>query len=198
MPKGRSPIAASSDAGWLIRDFDAARDAGPVGSLDTSYETDTIYAVRAENDSLILERMSAHAIERRHFPIDLAADRWSHALVATQAGAVRGFVAWAIESWNRRMTIWHFYVDAPYRRQGAGRELIDVAIDRARRADALTAWVETSATNHPGITAYRRLGFEICGFDRTLYRGTSNEGDIAVFMARAIPCKSATPSTAQT
>jgi ribosomal protein S18 acetylase RimI-like enzyme len=96
----------------------------------------------------------------------------------------RGFNAWDLEAWNRRMRIWHFYVDLPYRRRGGGRMLMDAAIAWARSASTVTAWVETSQVNQPGIAAYRRLGFDICGFDTTLYRGTSAENETAVYMAR--------------
>jgi hypothetical protein len=36
------------------------------------------------------------------------------------------------------------------------------------------------------MVAYRRLGFEICGFDTTLYRGTNDEDGLAVYMARLL------------
>jgi hypothetical protein len=35
-------------------------------------------------------------------------------------------------------------------------------------------------------TGAHRLGFEICGFDTTLYRGTPHPGEVAVFMAHRI------------
>jgi ribosomal protein S18 acetylase RimI-like enzyme len=99
---------------------------------------------------------------------------------------LHGFIAWSIEAWNRRMTIWHFYVGLPYRQRGAGRLLMDAALDDARRVAAAMVWVETSHVNGPGIAAYQRLGFEICGFDATLYRGTSSPDEVAVYMARLI------------
>jgi len=60
--------------------------------------------------------------------IDLDADPWEHALVACLEGRVRGFIAMAVEPWNRRMSIWHFYVDLPVRERGGGRVLMDAAI----------------------------------------------------------------------
>ena len=62
----------------------------------------------------------------------------------------------------------------------------DAALAEARRDGAALAWLETSSANHPAITAARRLGFEICGFDTTLYRGTPRQGEVAVFMAHPI------------
>jgi GNAT superfamily N-acetyltransferase len=101
-------------------------------------------------------------------------------------GEVRGFIAVAFEEWNRRMSIWHFYVDRPLRGRGGGRALLQPALEWGRAAGAKTAWVETTNLNHPGIEAYRRLGFELCGFDSSLYRGTETSDEIAVFLARAI------------
>ena len=60
------------------------------------------------------------------------------------------------------------------------------ALEAGRRSGALAAWVETSNVNAPGIEAYRRLGFSICGFDLTLYAGTASEGQFAIFMARPL------------
>jgi GNAT superfamily N-acetyltransferase len=175
-----------SSVEWTIREFDPTRDADAVSRLDTSYTSDRIYGVRWQGDAIVLEPQTLQTSRNKRFPVDLDADAWAHARVAVLDDEVRGFIAWDLEAWNRRMRIWHFYVDLPYRRRGGGRMLIDAALAWARSASAVTAWLETSQVNHPGIVAYRRLGFEICGFDSTLYRGTSAEGETAVYMARLI------------
>jgi ribosomal protein S18 acetylase RimI-like enzyme len=171
---------------WIVRDFDAARDADAVTGLDASYTSDRIYAVRREGEVLLLEPRPLDTPRCQHFPIDLSADAWEHGKVAVLDGEVRGFIAWAVEEWNRRMTIWHFYIDLPYRRRGGGKVLMDAALASARRAGAVTAWLETSQVNDPGIVAYQRLGFAICGFDTTLYRGSPGPDEVAVYMARLI------------
>lgn len=63
---------------------------------------------------------------------------------------------------------------------------MDAALGWAARRGLVTAWVETSSTNQPGIAIYRRLGFEICGFDTTLYGGTPSDSEFAIYMARAV------------
>lgn len=171
---------------WVVRDFDATRDADAVTRLDTSYSSNLIYAVRRDGDVILLEPRLLDAPRCQRFPIDMRADAPEHGKVAVVDGEVRGFIAWSIEAWNRRMRIWHFYVDLPYRRRGGGRALVDAALEGARRAGAVTMWVETSHVNAPGIAAYQRLGFEICGFDATLYRGTGSADELAVYMARLI------------
>jgi ribosomal protein S18 acetylase RimI-like enzyme len=174
------------DGRWIVRDFDAARDSDAVTELDTSYTSQRIYGVRREGDIVVLEPRPLDLPRVQRFPIELKADAFAHGKVAVLDGEVRGFIAWSIETWNRRMSIWHFYVDVAYRRRGGGRILMDAALENARRARAVTAWVETSHINAPGIAAYQRLGFEICGFDATLYRGTDSPDEVAVYMARLI------------
>lgn len=172
---------------WILRVFDADRDADAVSRLDTSIVSDRGYRVRRDGaDALRLELAPLAAPIRKRLPIDLAADAWTDARVVELDGAVRGFVAWGIAAWNRRATIHHFYVDAPVRGRGAGRLLMSAALAEARRAAARTAWVETPAVNHPAIAAYRRLGFDVCGFDTTLYRGTDGEGEVAVYLAHLL------------
>jgi GNAT superfamily N-acetyltransferase len=174
------------DDRWIVRDFDAAVDADAVTRLDTSYTSNHIYGVRREGDMLLLEPRPLDRPRVQRFPTDLKADAFEHGKVAVLDGEVRGFIGWALAAWNRRMTIWHFYVDMPYRRRGGGRVLMDAALEWAQRAGAVTAWVETSQVNYPGIVAYQRLGFEICGFDTTLYRGSLGPDEVAVFMSRVI------------
>ncbi len=158
--------------------------------LDTSFASDLIYEVKATENSLQLGPVCAAAIKRKEFPIDLDNPIWDQGYVAIQDGIVKGFIATRCDAWNRRMSIWHFYVDLKHRRQGIGRLLMEHAIETGRRLGAATAWVETSNHNYPGIEAYRHLGFFICGFDLTLYKGTPSEGEFAVYLARPIATSS--------
>jgi len=66
------------------------------------------------------------------------------------------------------------------------RSELQRAIESGKTIGALSAWVETSNLNHPGILAYQRLGFALCGFDLTLYQGTPSEGEFAIYLARPI------------
>jgi ribosomal protein S18 acetylase RimI-like enzyme len=54
------------------------------------------------------------------------------------------------------------------------------------RRGAINLWLETSNLNVPGIRAYRRLGFELCGADATLYLGTPAASEQALFFARPL------------
>jgi ribosomal protein S18 acetylase RimI-like enzyme len=171
---------------WHVREFDAGRDSDAVTGLDASYISDQIYAVHRSGDVVALAPTSLAAPHSECLAIDLGCAPWMHGRVAALDDGVHGFAGWGYDAHNRRMTIWHCYIDRPYRRRGAARSLLDAALGWARQAGALTAWLETSSANYPAITACRRLGFEICGFDATRYRGTPHRGEVAVYLARPI------------
>jgi len=100
-------------------------------------------------------------------------------------------MACGYNQWNKRLVIWHFYVDRAERRKGFGRQLMDCALSAGRQWGARTAWAETSNVNYPGVIAYQRLGFKLCGFDATLYQGTVNEASLGYFWpAISDPCSS--------
>ncbi len=84
------------------------------------------------------------------------------------------------------MVIWRLYVDAPFRGRGLGRSLVDAVAGEARKAGALSLWLETSNLNVPGVRAYEALGFDLSGIDATLYQGTQAEGEFALFFERPI------------
>jgi ribosomal protein S18 acetylase RimI-like enzyme len=95
-------------------------------------------------------------------------------------------VATQHEAWNGRVVVWHLYVDVDHRRRGIGRRLLETALAEALDAGMHVAWLETSSLNVPGVRAYERLGFEVCGLDTTLYTGTRAEGEVALFLARPL------------
>ncbi|HEX4146323.1 MAG TPA: GNAT family N-acetyltransferase [Pirellulales bacterium] len=171
--------------GWTIREIDRATDAAAVQRLDTSFMTEAVYEVTGERGRLQLGLIAVPTRQGR-FAIDLDQPPWDQGFVAVEDGAVRGLVATRLEAWNGRLAIWHFYVDAAHRRRGIGRDLLEQALAAGCRSGARTAWAETGNDNAPGIEAYRRLGFSICGFDLTLYDGTASQGKFAIFLARTL------------
>lgn len=96
-----------------------------------------------------------------------------------------------------RLVIHHLYVAPEVRRHGTGRALLEHALDRGRARGAPVAWLETSNLNHPGIQAYRRFGFDVCGLDTSLYVGTPAEGEFALFLWRPLPTTAPARSSAQ-
>ena len=85
------------------------RDAQAVMELDTSFVTERVFGVRWEEDNLILaaSKIPDEPIENE---------------------AIVGFIATALHEWNRRLVLWHYYVDRPCRNRGLGRLLLERAI----------------------------------------------------------------------
>lgn len=159
-------------------------DLAAVAAIDRGLETDRELVVRCHPDRLELVTVRLLQPHRKRFPFDPTAEPWEDGYVAVENGRIRGFIATSMETWNSRLTIRHFYVDREARRCGIGRELMEHAVTNGRAAGAVTAWAETSNRNHPGVQAYARMGFEVCGFDLSLYVGTAAEGEFAVYLSR--------------
>ena len=173
----------------FIREVDVAADGSDLNELDTSFTSDFVYRVASGKNSLELQLTPAASQLQKRFPFDPNHLPWDRGYAAIHEGKLCGFIATKYESWNRRLTVVHFYVDLNYRRRGIGRQLLERAIESGRTTGARMAWVETSNFNHPGILAYQRLGFSLCGFDLTLYVGTPSEGEFAIYLARPISAK---------
>jgi len=112
---------------------------------------------------------------------------WDEAHVAVEDGRIVGFVATSWQFWNRRVVLWHIYVDRSARGQGLGRRLIEMVYDRARRQKALAIFLETSNFNVPGFRWYRRLGFRLGGLDTTLYSGAEAAEETGICLVKSWP-----------
>jgi ribosomal protein S18 acetylase RimI-like enzyme len=66
-----------------------------------------------------------------------------------------------------------------------GRALLERAEAHGRDVGATHVWLETSNVNVPGIAAYTRLGYELCGADR-LYYGSYMPGEAAIYLAKRL------------
>jgi ribosomal protein S18 acetylase RimI-like enzyme len=171
----------------MVRKVDTSTDSSELLRLDTSFSSTRMYQVLNEpGGSLRLDSIPVSVPIVKRFPLQLDADPWSNGWVVLSAQRIVGFIATGYESWNRRLVIWHFYVDANQRRSGFGRLLMKRALEHGVSIGARTAWLETTNLNYSGVRAYMSLGFQICGFDLTLYRGTPAEGEFALFMARPL------------
>jgi ribosomal protein S18 acetylase RimI-like enzyme len=171
-----------------IRELRLPEDAPALRELDTSFTTDVVYEVVLAEDAARLVPTRVTPPVTKRFPLDLedSARGWDRGHVAVERGRVCGFLATGYEAWNRRLTIRHLYVDPSRRRRGIGRSLLERALQEGEACGADTLWLETTSLNYPGVQAYRRLGFELCGLDTTLYRGTPSEGETALFLARPL------------
>lgn len=167
-----------------IRPATLPDDIPGMAAVDTGFETDRILTVvRREAGFDLVERREPAA---KRFPLDDldAADRpWDTAWVAEEGGGIRGFAAAGWQAWNRRLALWHLYVDRPWRRKGVARRLVAEAVVHGRALGAAHLWLETSNVNAPGVAAYQAMGFAVTGLDLTLYDGSAARGEFAIFMS---------------
>ncbi len=167
-----------------IREADIPCDGSRILNLDRSFTSKLQYVVVWKDALPCLRIQKAPSPITKSFPIDFSDPTCDIGYVAVDHEKLCGFIAGSFQSWNRRLVVRHFYVDLPYRLQGVGKHLMARMIEVADKMNASMIWLETSNTNGPGIQAYKRLGFSICGFDLTLYESTPNEGEFGLYLAR--------------
>jgi ribosomal protein S18 acetylase RimI-like enzyme len=172
-----------------IREARLPDDATAIEAIDTSFTTDVVFDVEATGDGFALRKRRLAAPLTKRFPLDDVRrdDRpWPHAFVAEDGDVCVGFAAAGLEPWNRRLVLWHLYVQPSARGVGVGRHLVERVAELGRDLGARHLWLETSNLNAPGVAAYRALGFSLTGIDTTLYDATAAEGEIAVFFSRQL------------
>ena len=100
-------------------------------------------------------------------------------------GGVRGFATVEYEPWHARLVLWFLYIAPEWRRRGVGRALLERVEAYGREVGASHVWLETSNVNVPGVAAYERLGYALCGADR-LYYGDYMPGETAIYLAKML------------
>jgi ribosomal protein S18 acetylase RimI-like enzyme len=165
-------------------------DIEAITALDISYDTDVIFGARFDDGLISLEEIRLDKPITKSFPLNDLSDPimpWTICLVAVDEDErVIGFVAAEFRAWNRRLVLWHLYVDRQFRGKGVARHLVDSVQAHAKRSGALHLWLETSNLNVPGVKAYGQMGFHVSGLDATLYDGTSAQGEFALFLSRPV------------
>lgn len=167
-------------------------DLAGMAGVDTGFETDRILTTRPREMGFDLVVRREPAAKR--FPLDdlEAEDRpWDTAWVAVTEGRIGAFAAVGWQAWNRRLALWHLYVDRPLRRTGVGRALVAEAIAHGRSLGAAHLWLETTNLNAPGVAAYQAMGFAVTGLDLTLYEGSAARGEFAIFMSLPLEARGA-------
>jgi ribosomal-protein-alanine N-acetyltransferase len=89
---------------------------------------------------------------------------WTADLDGRVAGILIGRVA------EDEFDILNLAVGKAYRRRGVASRLVHVALEYARTAGALQAYLEVRASNDGGIAFYARIGFAVCGRRPNYYR----------------------------
>jgi ribosomal protein S18 acetylase RimI-like enzyme len=177
---------------FAIREMDRARDRRGVMAIDTSFATASIYdMVVAPTRIELVERALDEPLVKR-YPIGDAFAHWSTwdtgfvATIDAAGGAICGFAAVELEAWHARLVLWHLYVAPERRREGIARALLARVERHGRELGARRVWLETSNVNVPGIAAYARLGYTLCGADATLYDATPTASEAAIYLSKPL------------
>lgn len=171
-----------------FRPIDWKLDESAIRNLDTAYTTDRVYGLRMEDLSFsLIEETRIPPITKR-YEVTITQKDVGNALVAIAAceGAVLfGFAAVKEEAWNRRAVLTDFYIQPGVRRRGLGRKMMEEVFLGIAEASARVLWVETQNVNLPAIEFYRSVGFEVCGFDSSLY-GDPHSKEVAVYLSKSV------------
>ncbi len=170
-----------------VRELERARDRRAIEELDTGFEADVIFEmVTQERGVALVERKLERPITKRYAIGEVFAPwaSWDRGWVA-EDGVVRGFAAVEHEAWHQRLVLWFLYIDRGWRRRGLGRALLEHAEAYGREVGASHVWLETSNVNVPGVRAYERLGYSLCGAD-ALYYGSYMPGESAIYLAKML------------
>ncbi len=170
-----------------IRELDETSDRRAVEAIDTTFETSSVFdIVTAERSIELVERRLAKPLAKRYSITEVFAGwaRWDTGWVADDGG-VRGFATVEYEPWHARLILWFLYIAPEWRRRGLGRALLERVEAYGRKVGATHVWLETSNVNVPGVAAYQRLGYSLCGADR-LYYGAYMPGEAAIYLAKLL------------
>lgn len=174
---------------FSIRELDRRKDRRGVEAIDTSFETSSVFdLVTTPRTIELVERPLATPLRKRYSIGEVFAGwaRWDHGWVAVDdGGEVRGFATVEHEAWHQRLILWFLYIAPAWRRRGVGRALLERVEEHGRGIGATHVWLETSNVNVPGVSAYNRLGYELCGADR-FYYGRYMPGETAIYLAKML------------
>lgn len=178
---------------FTIRPLDRQRDRKGVEAIDTAFETTSVFDLAVSPRALELrERPLPAPLTKRYSIHEVFAPwaSWDRGWVALDPASpepdtIRGFAAVEHEAWHARVNLWFLYIAPAYRRRGAGRALLAAVETHARDLGASHVWLETSNVNVPGVAAYERLGYHLCGADRYYY-GDYMPGETALYLAKPL------------
>jgi ribosomal protein S18 acetylase RimI-like enzyme len=178
---------------FTIRALHRTRDRRGVEAIDTGFETDAVFDLETSARGIALvERRLEQPILKRYSIGEVFAPwaRWDRGWVAEAVGddgvpVIRGFATVQYEAWHGRLVLWFLYIAPEWRRRRAGRSLLTEVEAHGRNVGATHVWLETSNVNVPGVAAYERLGYSLCGADR-LYYGDYMPGETALYLAKSL------------
>ena len=173
-------------------------EAVAVDIISSGYTTTTVYKLeRSEHPSGVRWELAArelsHHFIKRYDDGDLKAMIESYAdttrtedisfLAARRGGVVAGMLAYQRLHWNNSLWLLDIRVREEGRRSGAGTELVKALQFSCGLRGYRGISVETQINNYPAIQFYLRQGFQIVGFNETLYTNDDlQDQDVACFL----------------
>ncbi|MFF9209917.1 MULTISPECIES: GNAT family N-acetyltransferase [unclassified Streptomyces] len=138
--------------------FRAARpqDRAAVESIDGSFTTDTVFAVRRTETGFTIVERAVDPPVRKTFPDDgegEADDADTRTVVAEAEGRVCGYVTTVFQRWNRRLVVADLGVAPPHRGRGIGAALLERAVNGGGAwAPAMCGWRSPTSTPPPSAS----------------------------------------------
>lgn len=118
------------------------------------------------------------------------------AVFVAEAGShIVGVVAMVVSQWNFRPGLAYLRVAPVWRRRGVATALVEAVLEAARDSGARGLWLETTNVNIPAINLYRKMGFELCGLDRSLYMRWGLDGEVALYFLHRFDGETPTPTS---
>ena len=172
----------------IIRNTIFPNDINGIKNIDTTFTTYSKYEILYYEDIFSI-KMKDIETKTKNFIIDnFDEDKkiWDISKIAMYNDFICGFIAAKIEKWNKRLIIWHIYVDKKYRNKGIGNKLMNSISEYAKEKGLKIIWLEVSNYNVPAIISYHKMGFKLCGLDLTLYLNTESKDEVALYMSKLI------------
>ena len=169
--------------------LDPKADRAGVLALETVFETPTIYdvVVGARRIELVENRLETPLVQLHPIGDAFASwAPWDTAWVAEVDGAVNGFAAVEYEAWHSRRSSGTSTTLLVHRGHGIARQLMARVEEHGRARGATHVWLETSNVNVPGIAAYERLGYAMCGSDVLFYQDLPYADERALYFAKKL------------
>lgn len=167
-----------------IRSLKWPADRAALLLLDSAFLTDRVYHVEQTTHAFALYDVPVTPPLRKDYGFAADVDSlpmFDQVMVAERGATIVGIAALKFEAWNGRANLWHFYIAPAERGRGVGRCLMDSIFQAAQTHGMRCVWLETQNINYGAIQFYRRMGFQWCGLDTSLYDPTGNANEIALF-----------------
>ena len=143
--------------------------------LETSFESD---AFKVQMVKKRFESPVTHTPEEYDFPDRLYQDHWENAEaygIVSENGELMACIEICPEEWSNRLMVTELWVADPLQRRGIGRNLMNLAKEKAQQQGRRAIILETQSCNVRAIAFYRSQGFELIGYDSCCYTNADIE-----------------------